>query len=452
MRLPHTPGADIIYELSENLYPSSLEPFREAIANALDEGSRKVAIEVSLKEIVMEDWGEGISEMERFTKFGDASKAKQGGETIGEKGLGKLSLLQLGKNVNFRTNNGEIGMNIIMTPEYFDYETRGANKFLDHKGTRIAIPNPIRVPPILELEKYLKKAFSLRIARGIQITLNGVQLEPKTKIDIEERLICKLKGSIEVTGNIKEDKKGHGSLDVYIKHVFIQSVLIDPERRFSGWVNCNALKPTTARNDIRRDPTYEEFVEHLKQHCWKFPKVEEEISRTEVLLGNELDRMLRSYLKATGLKPFGSMLTGKGKEEALDKHERKPKEGPEKGPSKPEETKPSIHSVVRTDKRIRRTVRSETGIMWVDADLGNDNEPVFFERPNTIYKNRTNDIYKFARKSKVTLGPSWLRLMPYMARAVIQMHPDYEKWERKQVNLEMDKAVRYFLKFKGVAA
>lgn len=97
MRLEHKAGIDIIYELAVRLYPSSLESFREAISNALDEGSRKVEIQTSLKEIIVEDWGEGIRDPEKFAIFGEATKAKLGGEIIGEKGLGKLSLLRLAK-------------------------------------------------------------------------------------------------------------------------------------------------------------------------------------------------------------------------------------------------------------------------------------------------------------------------------------------------------------------
>lgn len=105
MRLEHKAGTDIIYELAVRLYPSSLEPFREAISNALDEGSNKIEIHASNQEIVVDDWGGGIDDVENFAKFGEASKAGLGGEIIGQKGLGKLSLLRFGEKVNFRTNS-----------------------------------------------------------------------------------------------------------------------------------------------------------------------------------------------------------------------------------------------------------------------------------------------------------------------------------------------------------
>ncbi|MDE1853855.1 MAG: hypothetical protein KGI38_08950 [Thaumarchaeota archaeon] len=449
MRLPHTPGADIIYELSERLYPSPLESFREAIANSLDEGSSKVGIKIAKGEVTLEDWGQGIDDIEKFVKFGEASKAGAKGETIGEKGLGKLSLLRLGKDVTFLTNNGETGMSILMTPEYFDYETKSASRFLNHRGTKVVIPNPSEIPIITDLQKYLSRAFSLRIARGTVIEVNGEKLESRGKIDTNESLVCRLTGAIDVTGNVKEDPKGRGVLDLFVKHVFVEQVVIDPERRFSGWVNCNGLKPTTARNNVLRNRAFDDFMLHIKQHCAKFPRMDEELSRGQILLGNELDRMLKSYLKAMGIVPIGELQIGTGDRGSMTGRPV------QRHTSDRSDVVRKLHDQVKstlpTDRNVKRTSRSSAGILWVDADLGNDNEPIFYQKPNTIYRNLTNDIFKFATLTKPSLGPSWLRIMPYMARAVIQLHPDYEKWDRKKLNLEMDSAVRYFLKYKGAA-
>ena len=85
MRLEHKAGLDIIYELAVNLYPSALQSFREAISNALDEGSKRIEIQTSLQEVIVEDWGEGIKELDTFVTFGDYGKAKLSGEIIGEK-------------------------------------------------------------------------------------------------------------------------------------------------------------------------------------------------------------------------------------------------------------------------------------------------------------------------------------------------------------------------------
>src|SRR5215204_7175944 len=106
----HEVGKDLIPELAIRVYSSHLDSFREAISNAFDENSQKVSLSLSNDKIVIEDWGNGIKDYNEFRKFGQASKKSRKGEVIGEKGLGKLSLLNLGKVVCFETNNGREGM------------------------------------------------------------------------------------------------------------------------------------------------------------------------------------------------------------------------------------------------------------------------------------------------------------------------------------------------------
>jgi len=327
MRLEHKAGIDIIYELALRLYPSSLESFREAISNSLDEGSKKVEITVSRNEVIVEDWGEGIQDLEKFRTFGDYTKAKRGGETIGMKGLGKLSLLRMGKNVNFRTNNGKYGIDIIMTPEYLDANMGALEEYLQHQGTRVNILNPVEVPSSDELSDYLKRAFGLRIAGGTEVILNGMPL--KSKVDKNERFLFRIKGGIDVVGNVKQEKKGRGSVDVYVKHVFVTSILVDPERSFGGWVNCNELIPTTPRNDLVKDRTYSNFFDHLKEYVRRFPRIEEEIGKDEIRMGNELSKLMKKYLKDMKLFPEGKIPLGKGTEStlsALGTKKRKQKE------------------------------------------------------------------------------------------------------------------------------
>ena len=76
MRFEHKAGIDIVRELALRLYPSSFESFREAISNCLDEGSKKVEVSASRSEVIVEDWGKGIEDLEKFRTFGDYAKAK----------------------------------------------------------------------------------------------------------------------------------------------------------------------------------------------------------------------------------------------------------------------------------------------------------------------------------------------------------------------------------------
>ena len=136
-----------------------------------------------------------------------------------------------------------------------------------------------------------------------------------SKVDKNERFLFRLKGGVDVTGNIQQEKKGHGFSDFYVKHVFVTSVLVDPERTFGGWINCNDLIPTTSRNDLVKDKLYEDFLSHLKQFVTRFPKKEEQLGRDEIQLGNELSKLMKNYLKDMKLLPYGGFPHGRGKEE-----------------------------------------------------------------------------------------------------------------------------------------
>src|SRR5690606_33677739 len=113
----------------------------------------------------------------------------------------------------------------------------------------------------------------------------------------------------------------------------------------------------------------------------RFPKVEEEVSRDEVLIGNELDKMLRSYLKDMKILPEGKLLSGRGKEPTLNRQNRSsPTEEAEESEKEPEYIK--THRNPKTNKPIKRTTKTNYGIIWLDQDYGNEREPIFFVEPN----------------------------------------------------------------------
>jgi hypothetical protein len=117
----------------------------------------------------------------------------------------------------------------------------------------------------------------------------------------------------------------------------------------------------------------------------------------------------------------------------------------------PEVTDPDYivtHSKPKTNKPIKRQVKTDYGIMWVDQDYGNDRQPIFFVKPNIVVRNRTNDLYKFALKTKSYLGPKWLRLIPYLSRSAVAINPNCAKMGLEERNLAIDQATRYFLKQK----
>jgi hypothetical protein len=228
--------------------------------------------------------------------------------------------------------------------------------------------------------------------------------------------------------------------------------LVDPERNFGGWVNCNELIPTTSRNELVKDKTYDDFFGHLKEYVTRFPKREEDIGKDEIRMGNELSKLMKNYLKDMKLFPEGKIPLGKGTESTLTalgtkKRQQKETQKKEKEEKVPDYVK--LHTSTKTSKPIRTTTRTDYGLMWIDQDYGSEREPLFYVEPNIIVRNRTNALYTFALKNKPSLGPKWLRLLPYLSRVAVSINPDSKKWSREQTNLEVDKATCYFLKQQG---
>lgn len=85
------------------------------------------------------------------------------------------------------------------------------------------------------------------------------------------------------------------------------------------------------------------------------------------------------------------------------------------------------------------------------ADLGNEKEPIYFVQPNIIYCNTSNDLYKFAMEKNRQYGPTWIRILPYLARIAVAMGSDStSKLTCEQLNSKIDEATRYFLRQRKV--
>ena len=305
----HEVAKDLIPELAMRVYSSHFDSFREAISNAFDENSQKVVLSISDDKIVIEDWGNGIQDYDEFRKFGHASKKSRKGEVIGEKGLGKLSLMNLGGIVCFETNNGNTGMKFYMTLEGFTSPIykKDTNAFILHRGTKITITKlATTTPDMEELTAYLKKAFSLRLAQGAKIILNDQSINPRLSLDPKEQFLFELTkvkdGDVNVTGNLKAADDGRGIVDLYVDHVFVTSLEVDTRRKFDGWVNCNALTPETSRNNIVQNCIYREFIYLLRRYTSRFPLRDISVDEYKLMLSRELNVLLKNYLRDMRIK------------------------------------------------------------------------------------------------------------------------------------------------------
>jgi Histidine kinase-, DNA gyrase B-, and HSP90-like ATPase len=463
---PHQVGRDLIPELAMRVYSSQLDSFREAISNAFDENSQKIVISTSKEKIAIEDWGNGIRDYNEFRKFGQASKkSRKEEEVIGEKGLGKLSLLNLGNCVCFETNNGNIGMKFYMTLEGFSSPTyKKAAAFVAHLGTRITITNLTNTPQIEELIKYLKKAFGLRLAQGATIIVNSQSIKPRPNLEPAEKLLSKLtkiKGAdANVRGNLKATEEGRGIVDFYIDHVFVTTIEVDTRRKFEGWVNCNALTPETSRNNIVQNEVYREFIYLLRQYTSRFPLRDISVDEHKLMLSRELNALLKNYLKDMRINVQAQLLDSDIDRNNADKSASSQKySSSNTTDSTIEKSTSSITQKISAedastnmpDKKQQKNSSSNTAVRWEFADLGNEKEPIYFVPPNVIYCNTSNDLYKFAMEKNRRYGPIWIRILPYLARIAVAMGSESSsRLTADQLNAKVDEATRYFLRQKKV--
>ena len=470
---PHEVGKDLIPELAMRVYSSQLDSFREALSNAFDENSQKVALSISNNKIVIEDWGNGIKDYDEFRKFGQASKkSRKEKEVIGEKGLGKLSLLNLGGAVCFETNNDNMGIKFYMTLGGFTSPIykKNTTAFISHRGTKITITKLATTitPDVDELAAYLKKAFSLRLAQGAKIILNNRSIKPRPNLDPTEQILFELTkvkdADANVTGNLKATDDGRGIVDLYVDHVFVTSLEVDTRRKFEGWVNCNALTPETSRNNIVQNGVYREFIYLLRRYASRFPLRDISVDEYKLMLSRELNLLLKNYLKDMRIKVQPQLFeSDTGRDKGSSKFaasqlsastgdstvEKLIKGVP--STTKKASADSSMNMSAKKQQQQQENIQSNTTIKWEFADLGNEKEPVYFVPPNIIYCNTSNDLYKFAMDKNRRFGPTWIRMLPYLARIAVAMGSEsVSRLSPEQLNRRIDEATRYFLRQKKV--
>ena len=480
---PHQVGRDLIPELAMRVYSSQLDSFREAISNAFDENSQTIVLTISRNKIAIEDWGNGIRDYNEFRKFGQASKKsrKEEGEVIGEKGLGKLSLLNLGNCVCFETNNGNMGMKFYMTLDGFSspIHKKTTTAFISHVGTRITITKLTNTPQMEELIKYLRKAFGLRLAQGATIIVNNQSIKPRPNLEPAEKLLFKLTNvkdaDANVTGNLKATDDGRGTVDFYIDHVFVTTLEVDTRRKFEGWVNCNALTPETSRNNIVQNRIYSEFICLLRQYTSRFPLRDVSVDEHKLTLSRELNALLKNYLKDMRINFQPQLLNGD-----IDRNNNNNNNNTSKSASSQryggssstidstlekstkakailsiarkisaEEDDASTKMLPGKRQQQEKNRLSNIAVRWEFADLGNEKEPIYFVPPNVIYCNTSNDLYKFAMEKNRRYGPIWIRMLPYLARIAVALGSEPScRLTADQLNTRVDEATRYFLRQK----
>ncbi len=239
---------EIVKELATNLYRNPIAVYREDISNALDAMIPYPLIEHRIEiftnvspsgDIIIEDWGTGIEDYNTFkiispgekvirSEVSSSEKLKE--KIIGQKGMSKLSFLNLSQTgtVEFYSNNEKVGMKVIMTPtlkEGFHEEFMNSEVALHHHGVKVVIKHAKRsIVQENKLKDYISKTFAIRIARGAKIFVNGIQIHKPDRFDSSQYKLFELTNGTKVFGNLKSvEKPKYNNIDIFVKRVFVDS-------------------------------------------------------------------------------------------------------------------------------------------------------------------------------------------------------------------------------------
>ena len=318
---PHEFGHGIVKELATNLYGNPIAAYREAISNALDAMIPYPLIEHRIEiftnvppsgDIIIEDWGTGIEEYNTFKIISPGKKVirdevssyeKLNEKIIGQKGMGKLSFLNLSETgtVEFYSNNEKVGMKVIMTLKDFQEEFMNSDIALHHHGLKIVIKNAKRsLIQDHKLIDYISKTFAIRIARGAKIFVNEIQIHKPDGFDSSQYNLFELTNGTKVLGNLKSvEKPKSNNIDIFVKRVFVDSKEFD--YKVEGWINCDALGLDTSRDRIYEgNAIYIEFIEKLLRYLEKNfdKKLENKNKDKEIKSEKQIAKMFVNVVKS----------------------------------------------------------------------------------------------------------------------------------------------------------
>ena len=305
---PHIFSENIIDEISFHLYKYPRSAVKELISNGLDQqiGKKNPRIDIFTHvvpddDLIVEDQGTGIEDLEKFKHIGMGSKrvgdtmSSEKSDIIGHKGFGKFGSRALSGAtpeplVEYLSNrpttyhpDGTLryraqGLEISLLKKGFDIEYVNNTDALDHQGVKVVIKNCRydKLPSESRLIKYISQWFAIRISRGTEIYFNGNKISKPDGFNSKSEELFTLSDGTVVRGNIKaDDHPENDNIWINIKNVYVDYVSVP--NRCSGWINDDLLVPTTSREGIEETKRWQEIqkelINYVDQH---YPKPEDQ--------------------------------------------------------------------------------------------------------------------------------------------------------------------------------
>lgn len=286
-------------------FPTKIHAIREALQNGGDAimefntnnkqkeiGKLEIFYEPN-KKLIFRDNGHGVITSELLRRVGTTSKL--GKRLAGNKGIGRFALLKVGDAIHIYCRTAEdVETKYFIMDKTDVYSQPAIYNTINSHGSVWEVINPQLDEPIEEMRECVKRWCSLNICRGLySIELNGQRIKP-TQLAKEQDISSTNYGMI--TGWLYADTRGNGSVAYYNNGLLVDPVLfIDPNRKFSGYVNFDAVPLIITRDSVDKSSTqYKTMLAILKRYVQRFPSNEEIANR-------KFDKMLSFIEKMSGL-------------------------------------------------------------------------------------------------------------------------------------------------------
>jgi hypothetical protein len=260
--------------VAEDLYKHSEVAYRELVSNGFDamrnipDADKKMWIYPNVAgDAVGIDNGTGIVDKDRFVHIGRTHENhdtddinKKDNREIARFGLGKNSYLALSKTRTavFYSRSSTVGMILKLVQgsdkiiRYSEPKYLNGDRVLPHKGLKVVIKDIKKPFSTQKMIDKLSKWFALKIARGYKLYVDDIQVQKPDNFDSRQYPLFRLDNGCEVYGNLKAvEKPRQENIDIFIDQVNIEAK--DYPRKVEGWLDCDELELTNARDAVRTD-------------------------------------------------------------------------------------------------------------------------------------------------------------------------------------------------------
>ena len=256
----------------ENLIGSLLRQYRnkrvlirECIQNSVDAGATQVEVTVNERGIRVEDNGVGMN-LEEIRKFWNTlgRTSKRLGKSIGEFGLGRLTLLLVSDTMHMETRKDGHAFHAT-TDRQGHVNIKESNR--EQRGTTVWVECQLGslVQEFLSYGEIVAKARPEQILLNGKLVSQGKYEPPTSALSSTNVAIDGITGCIWIPAEPPTTKARHkereATIRIYCNNLFVKNLATD--YYVFGEIDCDNLRVVTSRDDFEEDELYTTFHNKL---------------------------------------------------------------------------------------------------------------------------------------------------------------------------------------------